>query len=139
VYGLVAARKGDLARLAALLPLFPHYSDIKTKLSKKKALKLFPRRLARAKPYLVELVVSKNLDDILSALRKLQPKVYEAYADIHVFKAVRSALPNIPVRTEDKRRLKGGKPGVLTLFNIVDLAMNYYKKYGKSPLSSKTP
>jgi len=43
VYGLVAARKGDLARLAALLPLFPHYSDIKTKLSKKKSSQTLPQ------------------------------------------------------------------------------------------------
>jgi len=138
-YGLAAAREGDLARLAALLPLFPHYSEIKARLSKRRALELLPRRLARARPYLVELTVSKDLDTVLSALRQLRPRVREAYADIHVLKAVKGALPGVPVRTEDKRRLRSGRPGVLALFNIVDLATNYYKKHGRSPLSSKAP
>ncbi len=129
----MAAREGNLTRLAALLPLFPHYSEIKTRLGKRKALRMFPRRLAKAKPYLVELVVSESLGVILSALERLRPRVREAYADAHVFKAVEGVLPGVTVRTEDKRSLRSGRPGVLALFNIADLAMNYYKKYGRIP------
>lgn len=116
--------ESDLARLATLLPLFPHYSEVRTCFGKKKALEFFPRRLARARPYLVEFTVSRDLGVVMSALERLRPRVREAYADAHVLRAV---------RTEDKRRLRSGRPSVLALFNVVDLTMNYYEKHGRSP------
>lgn len=78
-------------------------------------------------------MVSESLSAILSALRRLRPRVREACADAHVFKAVEGALPRVSMRTEDRRSLRSGRPCALALFNIADLVIDYYKEYERIP------
>jgi len=49
--------------------------------------------------------------------------------DIHIAKRkiVAKALTGLNVKSENKKKLKSSNLGVLVAFNIVDLAIHYYK------------
>ncbi|HDI74678.1 MAG TPA: hypothetical protein ENF55_01840 [Thermoprotei archaeon] len=108
------------------MPLFPHYSEIKSRLSKKKVLERFSRRLDRISPLIAKLIVSDNIRDIINELRLIKLMCSVIYADIHVLDKLRSE--NLNAVSENKRTLRRKNPGVLVAFNILDLAIHYYKK-----------
>ena len=50
------------------------------------------------------------------------------YVDVHIYKRVREFLKSVEVVSENKKLLKRKEVGVLVAFNILDLAMNRYKR-----------
>ena len=128
VYGLIAVREEDLSVLAGFLPMFPHYSGVRGRFAKAKILKAFPKRYSKVEAYIEKLVVSKDLRVIVEELEKLKSRVRVVYADIHVYRRMRSSLRGVKVLSENKKLLRRREPGVLTAFNILDLAINQYKR-----------
>lgn len=128
VYGLIAVKEEDLSVLAGFLPMFPHYSEVRGRFAKAKILKAFPKRYGKVEAYIEKLVVSKDLRVIVEELEKLKGRVRVVYADIHVYRRVRGSLRGVKVLSENKKLLRRREPGVLTAFNILDLAINQYKR-----------
>lgn len=91
-------------------------------------LKIFPKRYERVKRYIEKLMVSNNLQEIMNELKKLKSEIKKVYVDIHVYKRVKEFLKSVEVVSENKRLLRRKEVGVLVAFNILDLAMNRYKR-----------
>ena len=128
VYGLIAIREENLKVLASFLPMFPHYSEIRGKIAKSNILKAFPKRYSKVVKYIEELVISTDFNVIVRKLEKLKGRVKIIYSDIHVYKRTKRTIRDVNVVSENKKLLKRKSPGVLTAFNILDLAMNQYRK-----------
>ncbi len=128
VYGLIAVKEEDLGVLAGFLPMFPHFSEVRGRLAKSKILKVFSKRYAKVEKYIVKLVVSEDLQAVVDELENLKDRAGRIYADVHVYRRIKRALGGLEVITENKKLLKHREPGVLTAFNILDLAMNRYKR-----------
>ena len=91
-------------------------------------MKVFPKRYKKVRKYIEKLVVSDKLQDILKEVEGVKSEVKRIYVDIHIFKEVKKVFRNIEVVSENKKSLKHKNLGVLVAFNILDLAMNRYKR-----------